>query len=109
MSQLSQHEAFMRRAIELAERGRWRAAPNPTVGAVLSDILPYLGVEKCAEEGYAVLDDLTGLTAREAETILKGKKLTALLSGEGGTVVSQIPQAGQCVPGGSRILLYLGE
>jgi diaminohydroxyphosphoribosylaminopyrimidine deaminase/5-amino-6-(5-phosphoribosylamino)uracil reductase len=35
MSQLSQHEAFMRRAIELAERGRWRTAPNPTVGAVL--------------------------------------------------------------------------
>ena len=35
MSQLSQHEAFMRRAIELAERGRWHTAPNPTVGAVL--------------------------------------------------------------------------
>lgn len=35
MSQLSQHEAFMRRAIEIAERGRWRTAPNPTVGAVL--------------------------------------------------------------------------
>ncbi|MBQ4615326.1 MAG: bifunctional diaminohydroxyphosphoribosylaminopyrimidine deaminase/5-amino-6-(5-phosphoribosylamino)uracil reductase RibD [Mailhella sp.] len=29
------HESFMRRAIELAERGRWRTAPNPTVGAVL--------------------------------------------------------------------------
>ena len=28
-------ERFMRRAIELAERGRWHAAPNPTVGAVL--------------------------------------------------------------------------
>ncbi len=26
---------FMRRAIELAERGRWHVAPNPTVGAVL--------------------------------------------------------------------------
>jgi len=35
MSDLSRHEAFMRRAIELAERGRWRTAPNPTVGAVL--------------------------------------------------------------------------
>ena len=35
MSQLSPHEAFMRRAIELAELGRWRTAPNPTVGAVL--------------------------------------------------------------------------
>jgi len=35
MSDLARHEAFMRRAIELAERGRWRTAPNPTVGAVL--------------------------------------------------------------------------
>jgi len=35
MSDISCHEVFMRRAIELAERGRWRTAPNPTVGAVL--------------------------------------------------------------------------
>lgn len=35
MSRRTVHEGFMRRAIELAERGRWRTAPNPTVGAVL--------------------------------------------------------------------------
>ena len=35
MSDIAKHEAFMRRAIEIAERGRWRTAPNPTVGAVL--------------------------------------------------------------------------
>ncbi len=29
------HEYFMREALALAERGRWRTAPNPTVGAVL--------------------------------------------------------------------------
>ena len=81
----------------------------PTVGAVLSDILPYLGVEKSAEEGYAVLDDLTGLSPEEAQKILNEKKLEALYAGEGGTVVSQIPQAGQQVPEGSQILLYLGQ
>ena len=81
----------------------------PTVGAVLSDILPYLGVEKCAEEGYAVLDDLTGLSPEEARAKLNEKKLEALFAGEGGTVVSQIPQAGQQVPEGSQILLYLGQ
>lgn len=34
---MSQHPyaPFMREAVALAERGRWRAAPNPTVGAVL--------------------------------------------------------------------------
>ena len=81
----------------------------PTVGAVLSDILPYLGVAKTAETGYTVLDDLTGLSPEEARKILNEKKLEALYAGEGGTVVSQIPQAGQQVPEGSQILLYLGQ
>ena len=29
------HEFFMQKAIEAAEKGRWRTAPNPVVGAVL--------------------------------------------------------------------------
>lgn len=32
---MNQHEPFMRAALELAEKGRWSTAPNPTVGAVL--------------------------------------------------------------------------
>ncbi|WP_418764615.1 bifunctional diaminohydroxyphosphoribosylaminopyrimidine deaminase/5-amino-6-(5-phosphoribosylamino)uracil reductase RibD [Mailhella sp.] len=32
---MNQRETFMRAALELAERGRWSTAPNPTVGAVL--------------------------------------------------------------------------
>ena len=78
----------------------------PTVGAVLSDILPYLGVAASGTEEI-ILDDLTGLTAGEAEKILKAQGLDALFAGEGETVVSQLPEAGQSVPAGSRILLYL--
>lgn len=33
--ELTLHEGFMRRALALAEQGRWSTAPNPTVGAVL--------------------------------------------------------------------------
>ena len=80
----------------------------PTVGAVLSDILPYLGVEAAVTEEI-ILDDLTGLGPEDARAKLNEKKLEALFAGEGGTVVSQIPQAGQQVPEGSRILLYLGQ
>ncbi len=29
------YESFMRDAADLAERGGWSAAPNPTLGAVL--------------------------------------------------------------------------
>ena len=84
----------------------------PTVGAVLGDILPYLGVEKVAEDvasQVVVLSDMTGMTVKEAEAYLKEQGLTAELQGTGETVRSQIPAAGQTVPGGSQVLLYLDE
>ena len=86
----------------------------PTVGAVMSDILPYLGVERSFTEGEPqgleiVMEDLTGMTAGEAEKFLADQKLTARLVGDGETVTGQIPAAGQTVPGGSQVLVYLGE
>ncbi len=86
----------------------------PTVGAVMADILPYLGVEqKFSEDEIAgktvILEDLTGMSRAEAEKFLKNQSLTAVFSGNAETVTGQIPAAGQPVPGGSQILLYLGE
>ena len=81
----------------------------PTVGAVMSDILPYLGVHTSTAPEEIVLDDLTGLGVKEAQDLLRSRNLTALLSGEGETVVSQIPMAGQTVQSGSQVLLYLGN
>ena len=86
----------------------------PTVGAVMADILPYLGVEqKFSENEIAgktiILPDLTGLSRAEAEKLLKTHSLTAVFSGSEEKVTGQIPAAGQPVPGGSQILLYLGE
>ena len=80
----------------------------PTVGAVLSDILPYLGVEKTEQEETVLLEDLTGLSRSEAEKILNEQSLTAQFVGEGETVTGQIPAAGTRIPGGSQVLLYLG-
>lgn len=86
----------------------------PTVGAVMEDILPYLGVERVySEEEIAgqeiVLEDFTGLTASAAERKLKGTSLKGNLVGTGETVTGQIPAPGQTIPGGSEVLLYLGE
>ena len=86
----------------------------PTVGAVLGDILPYLGVKQSfSADDIAgkeiVLPDLTGLTAQEAEKLLKENSLTAELVGSGETVTGQLPAVGRTVPGGSQVLLYLGE
>ena len=86
----------------------------PTVGAVMADILPYLGVEQTfSEEDVAgqlvVLEDMTGMTAKEAEKLLKATNLTARTEGTEERITAQIPAPGQTVPGGSQVLLYFGE
>ena len=79
----------------------------PTVGAVMSDILPYLGVAKAEETEKVTLPDLTELTAEEAEAMLKELGLTAVFSGEGGTVAAQIPAPFQETETGSQVIVYL--
>ncbi len=84
----------------------------PTVGAVLGDILPYLGVARnyAADDIQAItMPDLTGSTWKEAAAALKALGLTAVRSGDGDTVTGQLPGPGQTVPGGSQVLVYLGE
>ena len=81
----------------------------PTVGAVLSDILPYLGVEKSEAEETVILPDLTGLTKEEVKTVLTEQGLEAAFSGNGETVTAQIPMAGQRISAGSQVIVYLDE
>ena len=86
----------------------------PTVGAVMADILPYLGVERnYSEEDLTgqelVMEDMTGLTAEDAVKRLSALGFTVKRSGTGDTVTGQLPAAGQTAPGGSEVLLYLGE
>ena len=83
----------------------------PTVGAVMADILPYLGVEQSesAQAQWVMLEDVTGMSQREAEKMLKNSGLTAITEGFGTQVVTQVPLPGQSVPAGSQVLLYLGE
>ncbi len=86
----------------------------PTVGSVMSDILPYLEVERnYTEEDAAgremVLQDWTGETRKNAENALKALGLTARVIGDGETVTGQIPAAGETVSGDSQVLLYCGE
>ena len=78
----------------------------PTVGAVLSDILPYLGVEKAKTE-TVLLPDLTGMTQSEAEKLLKSLNLTAVFRGAGETITFQLPQPGTEVETNTQVLAYL--
>jgi len=86
----------------------------PTVGAVMSDILPYLGVKHNYTQDDAagrtvILEDMTGLTKKEAQARLKAQGLTVLIRGDAETVTDQIPGPGQGVPGDSQVILYFGE
>ena len=85
----------------------------PTVGAVLGDILPYLGVERSAEAQAAqqtvLMPDLTSMSSKEATASLKALGLSMKAVGSEPTVTGQIPAAGQAIPGGSQVLVYFGE
>jgi stage V sporulation protein D (sporulation-specific penicillin-binding protein) len=54
------------------------------------------------------MPDLEGMTAKEAEKQLKTLGLTMKRMGSSDTVTAQIPAAGQTLPGGSQVLVYLG-
>ncbi len=86
----------------------------PTCGAVMEAILPYLGVAKnYTQEDAAgreiLLENMTGMTVKEANALLKQQGLTAQIRGTGDTVTAQLPAAGQTVPGNSQVILYFGE
>ncbi len=86
----------------------------PTVGSVLSDILPYLNVEKQESQEddagqVVVLEDMTGLTKTEAEKALKDIGLSGKWEGTGEVVTGQLPAAGQSVPKGSQVLIYFDD
>lgn len=86
----------------------------PTGGAVLGDILPYLGVEPnyTDEELELVtvsVPDVVGMTEAEAAAALSEEKFTYRTVGSGATVVDQVPAAGAMIPGKSEVVLYFGE
>ena len=83
-------------------------------GELLADILDYMGVEKqyTAEElsGADVLtSSVTGLSLADAQAKAEAAGLTVRTVGDGETVTDQIPIQGASIPGGSEMVLYMGE
>ena len=81
----------------------------PTVGAVMADILPYLGVTKNTQDAVVPMEDMTDMTLEQAQTRLKELGLTAVVRGEGERVSTQIPLAGQSIAVGTEVILYLSD
>ena len=55
------------------------------------------------------MPELTGMTVKEAKKVLAGLHLTMQWQGDGETITGQIPMPGQTLPGGSQVMVYLGE
>ena len=85
----------------------------PIVRRVLSEVLPYLGVEpEYTEAELAQKDvtvpDLTNLSGYDAFNKAKWVGLTTLTQGSGDKVTDQIPAPGSTVSQGSQVILYMG-
>jgi stage V sporulation protein D (sporulation-specific penicillin-binding protein) len=86
----------------------------PVAGNILSEILPYLGVEaQYTAEEQEKLDvktpDLVGKTVTEAKTTLSKDKLATIVDGGGSKVTAQVPESGRPIPQGGRVILYTGD
>ena len=85
----------------------------PTVGAIMADILPVVGVEPEYSEAEAALVDrtiprLVGKNIADAQAALTEAGLSYRVEGNGATVTSQMPKSGVTVAAGSEIVLYCG-
>lgn len=83
----------------------------PVVGALMGEILPYLGVEQVfsSEEQKLVsvtTPSVTGYHITDAAVKLQQSGLSIKTVGNGDTVVSQFPAYGQKVTAGSTIIAY---
>ena len=80
----------------------------PVAGSVLAEILPYLGVEQAAQEPVN-MPDLTGLTRKEIEKLLKSSGLEAMHLGTEEAVTGQIPLPGRQIQPGTQVIVYWGR
>ncbi len=86
----------------------------PTASSIMSEILPYLGLEPSysAEELLGidtVVPNVIGLSVDEAKAKLEEKGFSAKIVGDEDTVTDQTPVGGAIIPGKSTVILYAGS
>ena len=86
----------------------------PEAGQLIADILDYMGIAKqyTPEElsgADTTVPKVTQHYLDYAESALKQNNLTYRVVGEGEVITGQIPAAGAVIPGGSEVVLYMGD
>lgn len=90
------------------------AIAAPVVGRVMNDVLQYLDVEPVYDESEADRREMStprviDMSKDEAGAAAEAAGLTYRFLGEGDTVSDQVPSAGQKIPVGSEMIIYLGD
>jgi stage V sporulation protein D (sporulation-specific penicillin-binding protein) len=85
----------------------------PVEGEIMTDILPYLGVQPqyTAAELQQVdvkTPDVRGMKLEDASRTLRNAGLINSILGTGQTVIQQVPAAGQPIPHGGNVILNTG-
>jgi stage V sporulation protein D (sporulation-specific penicillin-binding protein) len=86
----------------------------PIAGQLIANILDSMGVEKqyTTEElsgTDTVVPSLAGYDLTTAQKTLSNKGFSYRTVGSGSTVTGQVPSGGVSIPGGSTVILYMGE
>ena len=86
----------------------------PVAGDVLSDILPYLGVQPSyTEEELATLDvsvpSNIDKSVEEAKRAMEDEGFTCRVVGDGDMVTDQMPAPGTTMPQNGTVILYTGD
>ncbi len=90
------------------------AMAAPAAGAILAEVLPYLGIEPVysAEEllgAETTVPYVTEMGVDEAVDRLEDRGFSYKIVGDGDTVTDQTPAGGVVIPGKSTVILYAGE
>ncbi len=83
----------------------------PVAGNILSEILPYLGVEPSQDataNNTVSTPNVVGKTVAEAKKEITSNGLTVKIVGDGETVERQMPSSGQTVTKSGTVVLYTG-
>ena len=85
----------------------------PIASTIMSEVLPYLGVEPSysAEELLGMdttVPNVIGMSVEEAKSKLSERGLACKLHGDGQTITDQTPAGGAIIPGKSAVILYAG-
>ncbi|MBQ2062538.1 MAG: PASTA domain-containing protein [Oscillospiraceae bacterium] len=86
----------------------------PSCSQIMSEILPYLGIEPSysAEEllgADATVPNVVDLPVEEAQRKLQDRGFSSRVVGEGDIITDQTPVGGVIIPGKSVVVLYAGE